>query len=594
MSDNVIEIRDLSKMYRLYSSPTYKMLDLFGLNFKKDTYQEFWALRDVNLEIKRGEKVGFVGRNGAGKTTLLSIIAGNIAPTSGSVRVNGRVNALFTLGTGFHPEFSGRENISASLAFQGVTGGDVKRLTNEIIEFSELEEFIEQPLKTYSAGMYARLAFTVATAVKPEMLIIDEILGAGDAYFASKAVERMKELTGGGTTVLFVSHDLSSVQRLCERSVWIDRGRVVTSGDTLGVIKAYSADVRKREESRLRAKSLGLSRKSLSDGAAGMQVIFRLIGESGKPPAKGLPVHRFAFFLDGRKSSEVLVGDSMDNNPNEGSYVITDKGLINWGEPYRLGDRWARDFADVGGRYLHAAGVYKMPPGAELKDLSIEMEYMDGADGEVRLEVYLEDEKRYETIGTVKPSGLMQWKTLRARSNRNELQKEAGIGSGEYVIDSAVDVYGTGKAGIKSVCFKDAAGRHKFVFDEGEVISIVVDVVVKEKLGGRPYMGYAMFDDKGTVISNFFKMLNVTEQGDYFVEIELKNSHLLRKGRYIFSVALYEDVDPSDVSRPWPAYIVLDRKFEIQIRPSFETAVSTGIVELAPEMNLVKSGYGRE
>jgi len=255
-------------MYKLYRRPADKVLGALGLDrllfWRRHTYKEFWALRDINLDVGRGARLGFIGRNGAGKSTLLKIVAGNVAATEGTVEVNGRIQALMELGTGFHPEFTGRQNIRASLAFQGFRDAEIRQMEEEIVDFAELDEFIDQPVKTYSAGMYTRLAFSTATAIKPEILIIDEVLGAGDAYFAGKCLERMKQLTeASGATVLFVSHDLGSVQQLCERVIWIDHGRVQYDGKPLEVIKAYMAVVHKEEEHRLRARDARTRQRAL-------------------------------------------------------------------------------------------------------------------------------------------------------------------------------------------------------------------------------------------------------------------------------------------------------------------------------------------
>ena len=254
--ETVIHVENMGKMYKLYKNPKDKILDAFGLNwFKKNYYKEFWALRGINLTIKKGERVGFIGHNGAGKSTLLKIITGNILPTEGSIKVNGKIQALLEMGTGFHPEFTGRQNIRASLVYQGLPSEKIAQYESEIIEFTELEEFIDQPVKTYSAGMYSRLAFATASAVVPELMIIDEILGAGDAYFNGKCVERMQKLTSeAGATILFVSHDLQSVQNLCTRVIWINKGKIVFDGDVLTGIKLYLQSVRQNEEQRLKLR----------------------------------------------------------------------------------------------------------------------------------------------------------------------------------------------------------------------------------------------------------------------------------------------------------------------------------------------------
>ncbi|MGH7062179.1 MAG: ABC transporter ATP-binding protein, partial [Stellaceae bacterium] len=201
-------------MFRRYRHPRYRVLEAFGLPLPKKAYDEFWALRGISLEVPRGESLAIIGQNGAGKSTLLNVICGGLKPSSGTVAVRGQIQALMDLGTGFHPEFTGRQNIYSALAYQGITGGQADEHFEEIVDFSELADFIDQPIKTYSSGMYARLAFSAATTIVPDILIIDEILGAGDAYFAAKCADRMRRLTKEvGATVLFVSHDMSSVQR---------------------------------------------------------------------------------------------------------------------------------------------------------------------------------------------------------------------------------------------------------------------------------------------------------------------------------------------------------------------------------------------
>jgi ABC-type polysaccharide/polyol phosphate transport system ATPase subunit len=267
-----IAVTDVSRMFKRYRHPRYRVMEALGLPLPKGAYDEFWALRGISLELERGDSLGLIGQNGAGKSTLLNIVCGRLQPSSGSITVRGNVQALMELGTGFHPEFSGRENILSSLAYQGVIGREARRRVDEIIDFSELADFIDQPVKTYSTGMYARLAFSTATAIVPDVLIIDEVLGAGDAYFAAKCAERMHRLTKeSGATVLFVSHDIQAVQRLCERAIWIDHGEIRMAGAAFEVSKAYYADVNAREEARLRAQTTSaVARMRGRDEAAGL------------------------------------------------------------------------------------------------------------------------------------------------------------------------------------------------------------------------------------------------------------------------------------------------------------------------------------
>lgn len=258
MSESMIEIRDLAKAYRIHRKKGYRLLDVLGVPVPQSSYEECWALRDVNLTIPSGQRVGIIGGNGAGKSTLLKIVAGIVRPTRGTVSVRGQVQALMELGTGFHPEFTGRQNVFAALGYQGITGRRARDCFEDIVEFSELAEWIDHPLSTYSSGMYARLAFSVASAVKPEILLIDEILSAGDAYFSGKCIERMTQLTvDHGATLLMVSHDLQAVQAMCNRVIWIKHGRVFQDGQPLAVIRAYYREVQEEENRRLQARSEG-------------------------------------------------------------------------------------------------------------------------------------------------------------------------------------------------------------------------------------------------------------------------------------------------------------------------------------------------
>ena len=202
-------------------------------------YENIEALKDVSFSVDEGEVLGIIGRNGSGKSTLLKTISGIYTPTSGSVRVNGRIAPMLELGSGFDQELSGRENISLNASILGYTEQQIKEHYDDIVEFSELSDFIEMPLKTYSSGMKAKLAFSVATVLKPEILIVDEILSVGDEAFQRKSRARMMEMMSGGTTVLFVSHDMDQIRELCNRVVWLDKGNVRMIGNADEVCSRY-------------------------------------------------------------------------------------------------------------------------------------------------------------------------------------------------------------------------------------------------------------------------------------------------------------------------------------------------------------------
>lgn len=248
MSSNefAIKISNLSKCYEVYSSPADRLKQFIYPSIKRllgrkiaNHYREFWALRRVSFDVRRGEAVGIVGRNGAGKSTLLQLIAGTLAPTTGEIEVNGRVAALLELGSGFNPEFTGRENVYLNASILGLSEEEVDQRFEEIAAFADIGDFIDQPLSTYSSGMMMRLAFAVNTCVSPDILIVDEALGVGDAPFQAKCFKRLRELAANGTSLLFVSHDIEIVRSLCSRALWLKNGIPENWGDAKEVTKGY-------------------------------------------------------------------------------------------------------------------------------------------------------------------------------------------------------------------------------------------------------------------------------------------------------------------------------------------------------------------
>ncbi|REE22550.1 lipopolysaccharide transport system ATP-binding protein [Paraburkholderia sp. BL27I4N3] len=237
--ETTIQVTNASKRFDIYEKPFDRLKHIV---FPKRTgySREFWALRNVSLSVNRGETVGIIGRNGSGKSTLLQIICGTLRPTHGDIAINGRVAALLELGAGFNLEFSGRENVYLNAAMLGMTADQIERKFASIEQFAEIGDFIDQPVKTYSSGMYVRLAFAVAIHVEPAVLIIDEALAVGDARFQAKCFNKIKELKESGVTILFVSHDVGSVRTLCERAVWLDGGRVRLEGNAFAVTAQYT------------------------------------------------------------------------------------------------------------------------------------------------------------------------------------------------------------------------------------------------------------------------------------------------------------------------------------------------------------------
>ena len=205
----------------------------------KIKYEEFWALKDVSFEVKKGEVLGIIGHNGAGKSTLLKVISGILKPTAGSVHVNGTIVPMLELGSGFDFDLTGRENVFLNGAILGYSEQFLKEKYEEIVAFSELGQFIDVPLRNYSSGMVMRLAFSIATVVRPDILIVDEILAVGDAAFQEKSKKRMLELMGGGTTVLFVSHSIQQIREMCNKVIWLEHGQVAMAGAAASVCDTY-------------------------------------------------------------------------------------------------------------------------------------------------------------------------------------------------------------------------------------------------------------------------------------------------------------------------------------------------------------------
>jgi ABC-type polysaccharide/polyol phosphate transport system ATPase subunit len=265
MSDTVISVENLSKSYLIgHDGPQERYHSLrdtlvrHGKNYVRkaidmargrqiiqgDSVEEFWALKDVSFEVKRGEVLGIIGRNGAGKSTLLKILSRITEPTSGRVVLDGRVASLLEVGTGFHPELTGRENIFLNGAILGMTKAEIRKKFDEIVDFAGVEKFLDTPVKRYSSGMYVRLAFAVAAHLEPEILIIDEVLAVGDAEFQKKCLGKMQEVAKGGRTVLFVSHNMGAVRALCSQAIILDKGLVVAGGPCITLLETYLAGVR--------------------------------------------------------------------------------------------------------------------------------------------------------------------------------------------------------------------------------------------------------------------------------------------------------------------------------------------------------------
>ncbi|MEZ3499127.1 ABC transporter ATP-binding protein [Pantoea sp. KPR_PJ] len=268
-SDYAIEVNNVSKCYHIYDRPSDRLKQsvFSGLrrmvgSSDKPYFREFWALKDISFKVKKGESVGIIGQNGSGKSTLLQIICGTLNPTSGQVKTQGRIAALLELGSGFNPEFTGRENIYMNGAVLGLSRKEIDERFDEILAFADIGEFVEQPTKTYSSGMLVRLAFAVQVCVEPEILIVDEALAVGDALFQKRCFERMEKLRTNGTTLLFVSHDQESVRTMTNKAVFLEHGVIKFSGTSADALLEYRKTLHEIESAKLNETARHLKEKA--------------------------------------------------------------------------------------------------------------------------------------------------------------------------------------------------------------------------------------------------------------------------------------------------------------------------------------------
>jgi lipopolysaccharide transport system ATP-binding protein len=263
-----IQVTNLSKCYKInhkekvaYNTVKDDFSKLLKNPFRENDNkeEEFWALKNVSFEVKKGELFGVIGSNGSGKSTLLKILSRIIDPTQGEIRINGKVASLLEVGTGFHPDLTGRENIFFNGSMLGMSRKEIEKKFKDIVDFAEVEQFIDTPVKFYSSGMYVRLAFAVAAHLDPEILILDEVLAVGDAAFQKKSLRKVQETLNDGKTVLFVSHDMSAVRQLCTRGIMLEKGQIVASGNVDSIIEAYSLETNENVLKQKRPENVGIT-----------------------------------------------------------------------------------------------------------------------------------------------------------------------------------------------------------------------------------------------------------------------------------------------------------------------------------------------
>jgi lipopolysaccharide transport system ATP-binding protein len=279
---SLLNVHNLGKAYRTYRSELQRFARWFGLPVKPS--EEHWVLRHVNFDIQPGEAIGIIGQNGAGKSTLLKMITGTLQPTEGQLQVNGRIAAILELGMGFNPDLTGRQNVSHAAGLMGFSAEQIQQAMPDIEAFAEIGEYFDEPVRTYSSGMQMRAAFSVATAYRPEILIVDEALSVGDAYFQHKCFSRIREFQEQGTTLLIVSHDRSAIQSLCDRALMLENGTVIKDGNPEEVFDFYNAIIAEKENSTVEVKKLKNGKMQTSSGTRDAQVeSIALLNEQAEP-----------------------------------------------------------------------------------------------------------------------------------------------------------------------------------------------------------------------------------------------------------------------------------------------------------------------
>ncbi len=589
MTTPAITISSLGKRYKLYRSPADKFCDVFGLNrllfWRTVEHRSFWALRGLDLTIQQGERIGLIGRNGAGKSTLLKIISGAVGPTEGTLQVNGQVQALMELGTGFHPEFTGRENIRASLAYQGISVGAMPLAEAEIIDFSELDDFIDQPVKTYSAGMYARLAFATATYLKPEILIIDEILGAGDAYFGGKCIERMRRITeDNSSTVLFVSHDLSSVQRLCTRVLWVDRGRVRMQGDPLEVIKAYSDQVRREENLRLQARDLKLQKNQTAQLRERLELyrpmLFHFVCD--KPHPAG--VHRVSkarLLADGQEIGVIEIGQPMDNVVEQ-LHCVLDGPTMDWSQPLRFDGVWQRCYKNCNGQYQHAPFQFAVPRTVAESAASYTLEVEGYFDAKEPVFIERHTESGYVRVAQCAQGRFGAQSFAFASGNAADaaapLLAAHACAVSVSAAPDAISEYGNKKIILTQARLIDGLGQERRVFETGEKALVRLSYEAFQEIAD-PVFVFAVYLPDGQCAAQIWA--RASELGQHVVAgrgaVQFVIERLtLGRSAYVASAAIFADLR-NDGSQA-DAYHLLDRCIHFQVtQPLHETFPEKGL-----------------
>ena len=524
MSEIVVRAENLTKAYTLYPSSWDRMREILGFRRRPGVdFPQHMAIDDVTLTIRAGEKVAFIGRNGAGKSTLLKLVTGLIEPTSGRLDIRGETHALLQIGGGFHPELTGRQNAYAYLANFGQSGEAADRAVDDIIGFSELEEYIDQPLKTYSTGMQMRLIFAASTTITPKLFVVDEVLGVGDGYFQHKSFGRIHELCErNGTTLLLVSHDIYSAAKLCERMIWIDRGHIKFDGDPKTALNLYESSIKEQEEQRLAKRRLDAL---TMNGERQKEAVYLSlkpieIGDNDAGRIGGLAIARVKMAWPGGESEgEPII------SPTEG----------NWGELKEIAGRKARPFLSYGSVF-RKLGVLITGEGLKkaLAAEAAEIELDAFAQAPIDINVAVPHPRLRREYGGIIHLDGEGWRTIRLRLRElSDLAPEEGLSR-----------HGTRHFELVTVSFHDAEKRETRFFRPLQDLTIRIHFRINDPaFQERPVIVVAFLKDGAIRTHRFwtdqFKFCGAeTKEG--IVEVTARPLRL-GAGTYFVTVSAYRE-----------------------------------------------------
>ena len=404
--ERVINVDCVTKIYKIYDKPADRFKEAMGIHKKRQYHKDYYALKDLSFEVGKGEIVGVVGRNGSGKSTILKILTGVLNPTSGNVEITGKVAALLELGAGFNMEYTGMENIYLNAAMMRVSREEIERKIPEILAFADIGDYINQPVKTYSSGMFVRLAFAVAINVDPDILIVDEALAVGDARFQLKCMDKFMEFVERGKTILFVTHDVNAVKRFCNRAIWLNQGKLIMDGNTDEVTDRY-LDFLKSDlpiEQYLAQVEAQSNREEIERPAVDVEGIdlaqvdsLRMFNGAGREiddiQFGETVVLRVGYLVGDDTLQNPVLGVAIRRIDNEyicGLNTKLDNMSIPWKKGYNEVTLTYKDFNLVGGEYYFDVGIFdqtgivNLDYKAKIKNFFVKMDYV--AEGTVVLQ----------------------------------------------------------------------------------------------------------------------------------------------------------------------------------------------------------------